>query len=61
MSNEENNVNETCDFCDCNETATHFDEELECWLCDEHESGRGNITGYCNRDCQLGYGCDGSC
>lgn len=58
MSNDENNV---CEFCDCTETATHFDESLQSWLCDEHEGGHGNSTGYCNRDCQLGYGCDGSC
>ena len=59
MSNEENNENNVCEFCDCNETATHFDKELQCWLCDEHEGD--NCTGYCSRDCQLGYGCDGSC
>ena len=56
MSNDENNI---CEFCDCTETATYFDKELECWLCDDHYGD--NCTGYCNRDCQLGYGCDGSC
>ncbi len=56
-----NQENETCEFCGCNNVATHFDEELQAWLCDEHEGGRGNSTGYCNQSCQLGYGCDGSC
>jgi hypothetical protein len=57
MHNEENNI---CEFCDCTETATHFDESLQAWLCDEHE-GAGVSAGYCTTDCMLGYGCDGSC
>lgn len=50
-----------CEFCNCTNEANIYDEELEAWLCEEHDGGEGNSTGYCNQSCQLGYGCDGSC
>ena len=50
-----------CEYCDCDNEATCYDEELGAWFCDEHEGGSGDPTGYCSRSCQLGYGCDGSC
>jgi hypothetical protein len=50
-----------CEFCDCLEEATVYNESLEAWLCEKHEDGRENHTGYCNQSCLLGYGCDGCC
>lgn len=52
---------EICEFCDCENIADTYNEDLEAFLCEDHEEGCGNSTGYCNRSCQLGYGCDGSC
>ena len=50
-----------CEFCNCEEIATVYDEELEVFLCEEHSNTVENHTGYCSPDCQLGYGCDHSC
>lgn len=50
-----------CEFCNCEEIAIIYDEELEVWLCEEHSNMIENTSGYCSPDCQLGYGCDQSC
>jgi len=50
-----------CEFCDCEEEGTVYEEFLQAWLCEKHAEGYSNSTGYCSRDCQLGYGCTGSC
>ena len=50
-----------CEYKDCEKTATTYDTELEAWLCEHHSNSIDNTTGYCTKDCQLGYGCDGSC
>ena len=50
-----------CEFCDCEREADLFDEELNAWLCEIHANACTNQTGYCNQQCILGYGCDGSC
>ena len=60
----EQNYNDTdtcCEYQDCERTGVTFDESLQAWLCEEHEDTPSNSTGYCNRECQLGYGCDESC
>jgi hypothetical protein len=50
-----------CEYGDCQNIGTIFDEDLSAWLCAEHQDTPDNWTGYCSRDCQLGHGCDGSC
>lgn len=50
-----------CEYCNCEKEATVYDKELEAWLCEEHRDTYNNETGYCGRNCQLGYGCDQSC
>lgn len=52
---------EICEYADCYNYAVTFDESLNAWLCKEHENSIDDKTGYCSRDCRLGYGCDGSC
>jgi len=54
-------TDECCEYQNCERTGVTFDESLQAWLCEEHEDTPCNSTGYCNRECQLGYGCDGSC
>lgn len=52
-----------CEYNDCYEDAT-VDDEVgghSTWLCERHSHCWTNSSGYCNRNCQLGYGCDGSC
>ena len=61
MTDQPNFENETCEYGDCMETGTTYDENLKAWLCAKHEDSPNNSTGYCTRDCQLGHGCDGSC
>lgn len=57
------NVNtHLCEYCDCNQVATHYNEYIGAWLCDEHEGGSPTAdTGYCSEHCMLGYGCDHTC
>lgn len=31
------------------------------WICLECYNKMDNVSGYCSLDCQLGFGCDGSC
>lgn len=50
-----------CEYCDCENEATIYDDNLDAYLCDEHDGGDINATGYCSRSCLLGYGCDDSC
>lgn len=51
-----------CEYCGCEEDATHYDVVVEAWLCDDHAGGSDHAnTGYCGQSCKLGYGCDGSC
>ena len=50
-----------CEYADCYKTADTYHEDLQAWLCDQHSDSTNNSTGYCTRDCQLGYGCDESC
>lgn len=50
-----------CEYCGCLDQGTVWDEDLEAWLCDKHMNMVEDRTGYCPRDCQLGYGCDESC
>lgn len=50
-----------CEYCDCTEDGTVYDEQLEVWLCEKHSNMVEDHTGYCPTDCQLGYGCDQSC
>lgn len=50
-----------CAYYDCDKAGTVYDEQLDCWLCEEHCDSVNDSTGYCPPDCQLGYGCDGSC
>lgn len=52
---------EVCEYHDCIEEGTVYDESLKVWLCEKHSNMVENRTGYCSWECQLGYGCDGSC
>lgn len=61
MNNQNTPIIQLCHVHGCTKEATHYDEELGADLCDEHEGGTGNPTGYCSNSCQLGYGCDDSC
>ena len=58
-------MNETqehiCEYCDCMNKASIYDENLEAWLCETHAYSTYNFTGYCSKECQLGYGCDQTC
>jgi hypothetical protein len=56
-----NNPTHECEYCNCDKPATIFVKELDAWLCEKHEDGSYNSSGYCSQSCQLGYGCDGSC
>lgn len=53
--------NAKCEYGDCEATGIYLNEHLEAWLCEDHTDSPDDSTGYCNRECQLGHGCDGSC
>ena len=57
----QDNENHECAYCDCENEATEYNTALEAWVCDAHVDGGGGDSGYCSRDCKLGYDCDGSC
>lgn len=53
--------NACCEYCECENEGTIFDEDLKAWICEKHVDMVYDSSGYCSRDCQLGYGCDDSC
>ncbi len=61
MSNQFNSDHTCCEYRDCEKEGNVFDDNLNAWLCNDHQDSPSNSTGYCPRDCQLGHGCDGSC
>lgn len=52
---------EICEYDDCTQEATVYDDSIKAWLCPAHEHTVYDFTDYCSRNCMLGYGCDGSC
>lgn len=54
-----------CDYCKCANLAKYTVEYIQGFsfsLCEEHQyCFENNPTGYCNYNCMLNYGCDGSC
>lgn len=50
---------ETC--YNCEKETEDGEEYAGIYLCEECEQTLDNKSGYCSIDCQLGYGCDGSC
>jgi len=60
MNVKEENYHPFCEYADCEERG-EWDDDYKTYLCTKHVNCVENTTGYCSMDCQLGYGCDGSC
>ena len=50
-----------CEYADCTNEETTWDDDMQVYVCAEHENSLTNFTGYCSKSCILGNGCDGSC
>ena len=61
MKSEHEVTRHPCEYANCDEDGTVFDEELGVWLCEKHSDSVDDETGYCGTNCRLGWGCDQSC